>query len=94
LSDKGAAKSGYDTFKLKARVSKGTVQYDAIASFAVKLSRGSFADGLSDEGMTGDATVKGAPRSLHAVVLFNGNLYAGDASLSYSAAAGKNGKAK
>ncbi|MCY3020295.1 MAG: hypothetical protein NTW87_14855 [Planctomycetota bacterium] len=94
LSDKGAAKSGYDTFRLKARTSNGTVQYDATAGFTVKLNRGSFESRLSDEGLTPDATVKDAPRSVHVIILFAGNLYVGDASLGYSAVAGKNGKAK
>lgn len=95
LDKRGSGVAGSNRFKLNARTRQGTVLYDATAKFTAKFPRGAFADQLEDEGLTGDTTIKrGEPRTVLLIVLFNGGLYRGDATLSYTAVAGKTGKAR
>ncbi|MHC4922532.1 MAG: hypothetical protein ACYTG4_00420, partial [Planctomycetota bacterium] len=88
------------TFTLDAKGKAKTESKDSIkispknGKFKVKFGKGSYANALEDEQLTGDATVKKAPREVPVTVLMDGTMYRVNAQVLYSAKAGKKGKAK
>jgi hypothetical protein len=72
-----------DTFQLIGPPTDGRV------GFVATLRRESIADDLADEGMSGDATVHGAARTVRVTITIDGVEYATDVTLRYSAIAGR-----
>ena len=64
------------------------------ALFTAKFTKGSFATKLSDEGLSGSATVKHASHNVLVILLFDQTLFETTKTLSYSATQGKVGVAK
>lgn len=93
LSEKGISKAGGDSFKLQVKSKKGAVAAQA-SKFSMVLSRGTFSGALVNEGLTGDADVKNAARTVMFSLVSNGIAQQKPQALSYSARKGKSGKAK
>jgi hypothetical protein len=94
LDAKGSGKSGSDTFKIGVKVKKGTPVAAQASKFQVKFSKGTFADSLKDEGLTGEAAVKSVSKTVVVTVLFNQTMLQKAQPVLYTAVAGKTGKAK
>ena len=67
LDANGKAPTGNNQFKLQVKKVSTTAQN---AKFTLKLSKGSFASLLTDEGLT-NAKAKSAPKTIPVIVLFN-----------------------
>jgi hypothetical protein len=93
LDSKGASPRGSDTFKLMVKQKKGVAAAQN-AKFTAKFSKGTFADKLADEGLTGTADVKKSPKTVQVDVIFNQTAYRKLQPQSYSAKAGKTGATK
>jgi len=93
LDAKGRGTSGSDHFRLKVRSKHGQVAAQD-AKFTLSM-RGAFASQLADENLTGAANVKPAqPRTVTAIVAFDGMGFLKDEPFSYTARASKSGRAR
>ena len=93
LDAKGSSPKGQtSSFKLRVKAEKGVVAAQN-AKFTAKLSKGTFASLLADEGLT-NTTIKAALRAVPVVILFNQALYRVDQWQAYAATAGKTGRTK
>ena len=97
LNKNGRAKTGTDTVAVQIhrhRVGKKAKQKNFVAVYKVRLRRGDFDVQLSDEGLTGDATVKHVAVNVEVDVLFNNTLFQKVVTETYSAKEDKKGNSK
>ena len=92
LDAKGKSPKGDNSFKLTVKAKKGVVAAQT-AKYSVKLTKGSFATSLSDEGLTNADATKASVNVLVRIV-FAGAVYEHTQALSYTAKKGKSGSAK
>jgi hypothetical protein len=93
LDAKGRFRSLTEMFKIRIKARKKVV-FAQNAKFRVNIKKGSFADLLEDEGLTGSENVRGGQRTVPVIVLFNGSSYRTDASVTFNARSNKKGTAK
>lgn len=92
LDAKGKATVGTDQAKLTVTAKKGVVAAQD-AKLSIKLTKGSFASSLSDDGLV-DATVTNVALSVPVEIEFNGTMYAKTHAQTYTAKTGKSGATK
>jgi hypothetical protein len=92
LDAKGKAKVGTDQAQLTVKAKRGVVAAQD-ARLSVKLSKGSFASSLVDEGLV-NATVADVAVTMPVEIELNGKMYASAQPQTYKAKAGKTGSAK
>jgi hypothetical protein len=92
LDAKGKAQVGDDKAQLTVKAKKGVVLAQD-AKLSVKFSKGSFVAALADEGLV-DATVKDIAVTMPVEIKLNDTMYALAQAQTYTAKAGKTGKAK
>jgi hypothetical protein len=91
LGAKGASPKANDVFAVGVKAAKGVVALQ-VAKFAVKLSKGSFATALADDGLVNATTSTHV--TVPVTVVFNGDVLQKNVTLSYKASAHKSGAAK
>lgn len=92
LDAKGKAKVGTDQAQLTVKAKKGIVAAQD-AKLSIKLTKGSFAASLSDEGLV-DATVTEVAVTMPVEIELNDTMYAKAQPQTYKAKQGKSGSAK
>ncbi|MEO6027678.1 MAG: hypothetical protein ABIR79_12495 [Candidatus Binatia bacterium] len=92
LDAKGKATVGTDKAQLTVKAKKGVVAAQD-AKLSVKLTKGSFASSLVDEGLV-DAIVADVAVTMPVEIKLNGTMYASAQPQTYKAKAGKTGSAK
>ncbi|HLX60977.1 MAG TPA: right-handed parallel beta-helix repeat-containing protein [Planctomycetota bacterium] len=93
LDSKGAARNGSASLKISIKFRRGAVPAQS-AKFTASLKKGTFAATLAPLGLTGDATVRNAARSIVLTVIFNNTILQTNRPLSYSARKGLTGSAR
>jgi hypothetical protein len=87
LDAKGKQKNGFDAIAVGIKPKNG------VSKYTVKITKGTFSDRLTDEGLT-NTTISGKSTPVTVKVIFNGQLYQKIQGQIYNAKQGKTGKAK
>lgn len=97
LDSKGKAKNDSGTCQIRGKFKNGAAAADQTAKFTIKLSKGTYAASVADEGLRDDRTYQRESFTVPVFVLIAGTantLTSGTASVTYSAKTDKTGNAK
>jgi len=93
LGSKNTAKVGGDSIKLTVKAKKGVVSADQAAKYSIKISKGTFASTLADDGL-GNENAKNKATTVRVDVLFNGQYLRKLVPQIYTAKQGSSGRTK
>ncbi len=93
LNAKGVGTDAKNSFKLTVKSKKGVVLAQP-AKFALKLTKGNFAAGLANDGLTNTTIKKAITETLYISVVLNHSLFRLTRPVAYKATLNKTGTAK
>jgi len=93
LGAKNFVKVGSDYVKLSVKAKKGVVSADQAAKYSIKISKGTFASTLADDGL-GNENAKNKATTVRVDVLFNGQYLRKLVPQIYTAKQGSSGRTK